>query len=224
MFERLPTRRIQFSRTAFSALVHALLLFSVARVLRDAAPVRVLLPGTMKGTRIDLTYNPGRAPVPAIKPDRQPALPSSAPVLKASTAPEPPPVDHAALAELSRPHLPPLRQSATVTNSPASPAPDNTAGSDSFGSGDVQIALSTYSPRPRPDLSTLPRGTEGDVVLDVTIDPTGKVADLQILRGLGYGVENKVMETVRTWKFHPATRDGVAVASVQELHFHFGPV
>ena len=61
-------------------------------------------------------------------------------------------------------------------------------------------------------------------MVDVTIDPTGKVADLEVLKTLGYGIESSVLDTVRTWVFRPATKDGVPVASVQELHFHFGPV
>lgn len=98
------------------------------------------------------------------------------------------------------------------------------SGNDALGSEDIQIALTTYSPSPKPDLSRLPQGTQGEVVLDITIDPTGKVADLQILHALGFGVEGKVAETVRTWTFRPAMKDGTPVASIQELHFHYGPV
>jgi protein TonB len=93
-----------------------------------------------------------------------------------------------------------------------------------MGTDDIQIALTTYSPSPKPDMSRVPHGMQGEVVLNVTIDPTGSVADLQILHALGYGVEGNVADTVRTWKFRPAMKDGVPVASVQELHFHYGPV
>lgn len=102
--------------------------------------------------------------------------------------------------------------------------PDSSSGSDSFGSGSIQIALTTYSPSPAPDLSALPHGVQGDVIVDVTIDPTGKVADLAVLHTLGYGIESSVIGTLRTWTFRPATKDGNPIASVQELHFHFGPV
>jgi protein TonB len=108
--------------------------------------------------------------------------------------------------------------------STSSPAAASASANDALGSENIQIALTTYSPSPKPDLSRLPHGTQGEVVLDVTIDPTGQVADLQILATLGYGVDGAVAQTVRTWKFSPATRDGVPVASVQELHFHYGPV
>ena len=109
-------------------------------------------------------------------------------------------------------------------SSPASATPDSSSGSDSYGSGSIQIALTTYSPSPVPDLSALPHGVQGDVVVDVTIDPTGKVADLAVLHTLGYGIESSVIGTLKTWTFRPATKDGTPIASVQELHFHFGPV
>jgi protein TonB len=109
-------------------------------------------------------------------------------------------------------------------SSPAAAIPDSNSGSDSWGSGAIQIALTTYSPSPAPDLSVLPHGIQGDVVVDVTIDPSGKVADLAVLHTLGYGIESSVIGTLRTWTFRPATKDGNPIASVQELHFHFGPV
>jgi protein TonB len=111
-----------------------------------------------------------------------------------------------------------------VPPAPPAPTPDANNGSDSWGSGSVEIALTTYSPSPAPDLSVLPHGVQGDVIVDVTIDPDGKVADLAVLHTLGYGIESSVIGTLKTWTFRPAKKDGSPIASVQELHFHFGPV
>jgi protein TonB len=111
-----------------------------------------------------------------------------------------------------------------VPPAPAAPAPDATSGSDSWGSGSVEIALTTFSPSPAPDLSVLPHGVQGDVIVDVTIAPDGKVADLAVLHTLGYGIESSVIGILKTWTFRPAKKDGTPIASVQELHFHFGPV
>ncbi len=108
--------------------------------------------------------------------------------------------------------------------SPAAAAPDSTSGSDSQGEGSIQIALTRFSPSPKPDLTALPHGVQGDVVVDVTIDPNGKVAELAVLHTLGYGIESSVIGTLKTWVFQPAMKDGSPIASVQELHFHFGPV
>ncbi len=201
-------------RVGGSVAAHALLLVVL---LHSGAPIRVrtLMPGTAKGTHIELSYLPGGASNPAKSADRRAA--SSHAAYAPLKAPAPAPVA-----------LPPVaadeRQSGETPSSSASSGASSNSSNDALGTDDIQIALTTYSPSPRPDLSRLPRGTQGEVVLDVTIDPTGKVADLQILHALGYGVEEPVVETVRTWTFRPAMKDGVPVASVQELHFHFGPV
>jgi periplasmic protein TonB len=107
------------------------------------------------------------------------------------------------------------------TASPASTQPDSTAGADALGSGDINIALASYFPTPQPDLSALPRGTKGDVILDIVIDSTGKIADVKMASGLGYGIDETIIATVHQWTFHPATKDGQPVASEQELHFHY---
>jgi protein TonB len=224
MFSPLPTRRRPLNSTLLSATAHAVVAGLVVLSLR-MHPVQVFsLPGTDLGTRVELTYMPGRAPVPAPQPQHK-VKP------KAVSGPPITPVPTVAKASPDTVHLPPLPH-LTVTeaapspnvSSPASAVPDSSSGSDSYGSGSIQIALTTYSPSPVPDLSALPHGVQGDVVVDVTIDPTGKVADLAVLRTLGYGIESSVIGTLKTWTFRPATKDGSPIASVQELHFHFGPV
>jgi len=90
-----------------------------------------------------------------------------------------------------------------------------------MGSGNINIALHSFFPTPKPNLSVLPRGTKGDVILDVVIDDTGKIVGITMTTGLGYGVDETVIGTVQRWTFHPATKDGRPVASEQELHFHY---
>jgi periplasmic protein TonB len=138
------------------------------------------------------------------------------------------PSSAAVLPTLPEPALPHVTSTAAAPAIRYSPAPpsdaiDQTKGSNSWGSEDAQqIALTTYSPSPKPDLSVLPRGVQGDVIVDVTINSDGRIGDLTVLKTVGYGIEVSVVNTVRTWTFQPATRDGVPVASVQELLFHFG--
>ncbi len=190
----------------WSVLLHATLLIVLFRS-SHAVRVRTFLPGTPQGAHIDLSYLPGGAP-----PSAPPSVRKQTPVVaKESRLPLPP--------RLTPPVQAPASQVST-----SSPTASTASTNDALGSDDIQIALTTYSPSPKPDLSRLPHGAQGEVVLDVTIDPTGQVADLQILATLGYGVDGAVVDTVRTWKFSPATKDGVPVASVQELHFHYGPV
>ena len=204
MFDR-PIEESQLvRRTGLSIVVHAaflVVLFHSGHSVR----VREFLPGTPRGARIELSYLPGGAAAV-----QQPIHKQTPTVVKEARLSLPPRI------------MPPPAPAAEAPT--PSPGATSDSSNDALGTEDIRIALTTYSPSPKPDLSRLPRGAQGDVVLDVTIDPTGQVADLQILQTLGYGVEGVVADTVRTWKFSPATKDGVPVASVQELHFHYGPV
>jgi periplasmic protein TonB len=168
------------------------------------APIR--LPGSPHGTNLLLTYSPGRAPLQTSAPN-----PKTHPKQAESTTP------------LPAPPTPKPKETAASPNtaSPASAQPDSAAGADSLGSGNINIALVSYFPTPKPDLSTLPRGTKGDVILDIVIDTTGKIADIKMTSGLGHGIDENIIATVQQWTFHPATKDGQPVASEQELHFHY---
>lgn len=188
-----------------SALLHLLVI--VALVHQSAswvAPIR--LPGSPRGTNLLLTYSPGKAPLQTSAPN-----PKTTPKQVESATP------------LPAPPTPKLKEAAASPNttSPASAQPDSAAGADSLGSGNINIALVSYFPTPKPDLSALPRGTKGDVILDIVIDTTGKIADIKITSGLGHGIDENVIATVQQWTFHPATKDGQPVASEQELHFHY---
>jgi protein TonB len=148
-----------------------------------------------------VTYMPGRAPIQASTPNPK-ALPQQA---KA----DPPPKTQAEAED---------KQSSPNTNSLASPNPDSPLAPTP---GPKSTSLASYFPTPKPDLSTLPRGTKGDVILDIVIDTTGKIAGIKMTSGLGHGIDETIIATVQQWTFHPATRDGQPVASEQELHFHY---
>ena len=122
---------------------------------------------------------------------------------------------------LPAPEIDTAKIAAPNTSSPVSATPDSSSGTDSLGSGDISIAVLKASPRPRPDLSQLPRGSAGDVVLDAVIGPDGSIEKLTLVRGLGHGIDEVVIATVQAWTFLPATKDGKPIASEQELHFHY---
>jgi periplasmic protein TonB len=205
MFEASPPQSRGYWRIVGSIAVHALVLFAIVHTVHRVR-VRTFLPGTAAGTHIDLSYLPGGALPSLPQTQHPPALPK---------------VKHSRPLPAPMPKPVPTPASETATTAPGKV---NGPTNDALGNDDIRIALTTYSPSPKPDLSKLPRGTEGDVVLDVTIDPNGQVANLELLRKLGFGIDETVAEIVRTWKFNPATKDGVPVASVQEIHFHYGPV
>jgi protein TonB len=67
----------------------------------------------------------------------------------------------------------------------------------------------------------LPKGLQGEVVVELTIDEEGKVVAEKLLQGLGHGVDERVIATLRDWRFRPATRNGIAIPFKYDAHFHF---
>jgi TonB family C-terminal domain len=188
-----------------AVLIHALLLATFIHWSTPwVAPIR--LPGSEHGSNLLLTYSPGRAPIQSAA-----SNPKAKPKLAEAKSPLPKPPAAKVKDAPASPN----------TNSPVSAQPDSTAGADALGSGNINIALANYFPAPKPDLSSLPPGTRGDVILDIVIDANGKISDLKMTHGLGHGIDETVIATVHQWTFHPATRDGQPVASEQELHFHY---
>lgn len=69
--------------------------------------------------------------------------------------------------------------------------------------------------------SDLPSGVQGDVIVEITIDAQGAVVEERLLQGLGHGVDERVIAVLHDWRFRPATRNGVAISSKHDVHFHF---
>jgi protein TonB len=118
--------------------------------------------------------------------------------------------------------LDPDAQEATETAT-ASPAGSSASPSQSSGTGngseDATPAFPVYSPSPHiADRSLLP-ATNENVVVDVNVSALGEVQDEKLVHGLGNSLDQTILDTVKSWKFHPATVDGNAVASVAELVF-----
>ena len=63
--------------------------------------------------------------------------------------------------------------------------------------------------------------SEGNVVVEITIDERGEIVRKTVLQSLGPGLDEKVMAALESWHFNPATRNGVAIASKQDAIFHF---
>jgi periplasmic protein TonB len=198
-----PSRRTT-THVAASVTAHALLL---AAILYHG-PVHiapVTLPGTDHGHNLLLTYLPGT---------------TSAQSTVANPKSKPQPTEH------NIAHQIPPQQKTNAVVAPKQYSTEtakttSTAGNDALGSGNIDIAQVSYFPRPQPSLAALPRGTKGDVILEVVIDETGKISDLKLTSGLGHGIDEAVIATVQQWTFHPATQNGHPVASEQELHFHY---
>jgi protein TonB len=200
-FTRLRGWSSAYQGGLFSAAAHCcLLLFLFGGVRWSAKVMPYRLPGTAKGVSLLTYYSPG-----SLKREESKA-PSKNPE-KAKPAPTQKPVPKAAQPDLAK--------------AAESEAGVGSSAQSGLGEGDITIALQSYFPYPRPDLSRLPHGTKGDVILDAVIDADGKISALTLLKGLGSPVDETVIATVQQWRYTPAMRKGVPVVSEQELHFHY---
>lgn len=77
-------------------------------------------------------------------------------------------------------------------------------------SGEVYISADELPPR-----------FEQFVVVEVTIDSDGHVADARRVSGMmPHAVEQKLLSEVRQFKYHPATRDGLAIPTQLDVVIH----
>jgi TonB family protein len=82
-------------------------------------------------------------------------------------------------------------------------------------------AFPVFSPRPPvSDRSLLPASSQ-QVVVDVKVSANGDVLEATLVKGIGNGLDQIVLDTVKTWRFHPATLNGTPVATEAELIFPF---
>jgi TonB family protein len=85
----------------------------------------------------------------------------------------------------------------------------------------AEPALPLYYPSPGvTDRSLLPE-VKQNIVVHVNISAVGDVTEEKLVRGLGNGLDQLVLSAVRSWRFSPATLNGTAVASEQDLVFPF---
>lgn len=118
----------------------------------------------------------------------------------------------------------PLMQAASK-NAPLAPGmPGYVLGSLTSGfilNHDVKVALPVVAPDPPIVRNKLPEWISGDVIVEVTIDEQGHVIETVVLKTVGFGLDQTIVETLRNWHFTPAMVDGIKVASKQDVHFHF---
>jgi TonB family protein len=230
MFELLETRQPrQQGWTLTSSLVfHAVLFFWL---LHPAAPIFVQPSGVRQGER-----GTSMAPIYLSRNGQK-----DTDGRLSSRRPESPPAEHSA-AQLRLPHPSDRRPSehkvleasneqeafqlerneAERAKSAGSPLGSVAEGPNT--GQEVRPALPIFGPQPQVASSELPPGLAGDVVAEITIDELGNVTRVLLIQPIGYGIDQKVLAILPTWHFKPATRDGVAIASQQDVYFHFANI
>ena len=74
-----------------------------------------------------------------------------------------------------------------------------------------------------PEYSEIARAAkyQGTVLLYIEVSPDGVARNIQVIRSLGLGLDQKAIEAVSQWKFQPGTKDGqpVTVQATIEVNF-----
>ena len=90
------------------------------------------------------------------------------------------------------------------------------------GNGGITKPSVIYAPNPPFSDQARKAKVQGTILLTVTVTASGDVADVKVVKGLGSGLDESAIATVRTWKFKPGTEDGTPVKSETnvEVSFH----
>ena len=114
----------------------------------------------------------------------------------------------------------PMSEPTMAANQPQAAGSSEGSAFDSTSSDEVRIALPVVSADPFVDRSEL-GGRQGDVVVEITIDDKGNIVSKQVVKSFSPEIDNKVLAALQNWRFVPATRNGMPIASKQDVHYHF---
>lgn len=77
--------------------------------------------------------------------------------------------------------------------------------------GDVTAPVGIYTPDPAYSEEARKAKISGNVRVQIIVDAEGNVRDAQVMKKLEPSLDEKALETVRTWKFRPGMRNGMPV-------------
>jgi TonB family protein len=121
---------------------------------------------------------------------------------------------------------PPSEDARTETASAPSPTAGSPYGSLSDGASageEIRPALPAVTSEPRVNPEDLLGIAEGNVIVEITIDERGAIVSKAVMKSMGPAIDGKVLAALESWRFHPATRDGVPIPSKQDVVYHFKP-
>ncbi len=113
-----------------------------------------------------------------------------------------------------------------VVEKPATnaPPPSNGTGVDrnvySVG-GDVSAPSVLFKTDPNYTEEAKKAGRSGTVVLYIEVDPGGHAAKIRVVRGIGFGLDEKAIEAVKKWVFRPGMKGGQPVTVAAQIEVVF---
>jgi len=113
-----------------------------------------------------------------------------------------------------------LPETDIVFDIPEGPPPSEPEGPIHVG-GDVKAPVKTYSPQPAYTEIARKARIQGVVIVQAIIDKQGRVTNVKVLKGLPMGLDQAAVESIKTWKFQPATLNGKPVDVYYNLTVNF---
>jgi protein TonB len=105
----------------------------------------------------------------------------------------------------------------------ASQGSGDAAQGDGSDAQNADPAFPVFAPKPPVTDRKLLPDSQREIVVDVNVNAAGDVTAASLVKSLGNSLDQIVLDTVKTWHFHPATVNGSPVASQAELIFPFNP-
>ena len=165
------------------------------------------------GSSGSVIYLAPTGPERAVAIPEKPSLTLRASIPKPPSVPKPVPVDHEHEGATEAANLDETARGGSLYGARIPGAP--------LTGHEIIPALPQVFPDPSISRADLPPGVTGDVIVEVTIDEHGNVIETKLVRGIGYGIEDRVLATLRQWHFRPASKDGVTIASQHIVTFHY---
>jgi len=113
-----------------------------------------------------------------------------------------------------------LPETDIIFDIPEGPPPSEPDGPIHVG-GDVQAPVKTFAPQPQYTEIARKARIQGVVIVQAIIDKGGNVTNVKVLKGLPMGLDTAAVDSIKTWKFEPATLNGKPVDVYYNLTVNF---
>jgi TonB family protein len=87
--------------------------------------------------------------------------------------------------------------------------------------GGVSAPIPIYKPEPEYSEEARKAKFQGTVMLAIVVDVDGKAKNIQVVRSLGMGLDEKAVEAVAKWRFKPGSKDGKPVPVKANVEVNF---
>ena len=105
---------------------------------------------------------------------------------------------------------------------PAAPPPQTDASVPRPGKGGVTYPSCVYCPDPHYTPKARAAHLEGTVRLQVVVGTDGSAHDIQLMKGIGQGLDEEAINAVEMWRFKPALGpDGQPIATIVPIEVTF---